>query len=185
MTHSRLAGLPWPGGGPWAVLADCPSPHYHNSVSAARGRGPQYKAGRTVAAMARDTFPKCICPRALLLKDRDNERRRGRSKANGYVPAERERVGAWVPQGVRMPDLSEGLCTSMLGRRIMDNALNGKGTAGESAAKALCGACPVRDTLCKPWVLAADPDAMWPGVWAGLTRRERQSMIGQKRARKS
>ena len=164
--------LPWNGGRPWKIEDDCPAPT-HNSLSAARGRA--YTRTVEGALARRADVPKCICPGAIRAINYDNAMRRERA-ANGNVQRQHEgRLGAWVPMGVRMPDMSDGTCASEFGRRIMDDVIDGRGTRGVAAAKDLCSFCPIKYTKCGPYVRKAEqPAGSWAGVWAGMTPNDRK-----------
>ena len=168
--------LPWTGGRPWRILDECLSSR-HNTLNSARGRSYTRVSGQWVI---RKVAP-CVCPGARHAVAVDNAGRRRRMIAAAEIPAT-QKVSAskalyWVPDGVTMPDLSAGACTSMLGRRIMDIAIDGPGSAGVRQAKALCAACPLRESKCRPYILAAEqPAGSWRGVWAGMTQSERRKL---------
>lgn len=178
---STLPGLPWSGGGPWAIAAECTSA-VHNSLAA--GRGKIY----VVNGVNKREKKRCVCPRSLILIARDNELRRKRSQAKAAAkPAKRAArptvnvaAGTWVPDGTHVPDLSAGLCRTPEGLRYFDLVISGNGNAhrrGVIQAKALCSRCPVRE-VCEKYVREgeADKPGIWRGVWAGRTAAERRAV---------
>jgi hypothetical protein len=176
--------LPWPGGGPWRILDDCPSPKLHNTLNAARGRLNGRRDGR---AKSIKTVP-CICPGGAMAIKRDNAGRtvRGRierserntSRVRSGLSGGNSKTnyqGQWIPDRVRMPDLSTGACAGPVGQKIMDAAIDGLGPSGNMKAKSLCGICPLRETDCLNYIrVAEEPAGSWAGVWAGFTRAERR-----------
>lgn len=78
-------------------------------------------------------------------------------------------------ESLTYPDFTGGLCTTARGRKAADIGMNDqislKGISDRERAKALCntGPCPIRDTVCRPWVLREEsPRGSWGGVWGGL-----------------
>ncbi len=73
------------------------------------------------------------------------------------------------------PDFTGGACTTVRGQRA---ALAGMNTESSQAgihdrerARRLCnaGPCPIRDSICRPWVLTQEqPAGAWGAVWGGL-----------------
>ena len=170
-----MPGLPWSGGGPWRISQFCEASR-HNSLRHGRSR-----AGG----------PRCTCPRAVLLVAAENLRRRmegygkmpqKRKPQGGREPRSRagaQITGAWVPQGVRVPDLSEGLCRQPFGMKIVDKVLTLNGGAGSKAVQEhrdLCSSCPVLDR-CKDYITKAEvPAGSWHGVWGGMSQGDRRAL---------
>ena len=187
MTRGYLSDLPTgvnrqlPGRGPWRILPECPA-RLHCTLSAARGR--RGRAGS-------QNMAKCVCPRALHLKDLDNQRNIARVQAlRNAVVTETKKSGAGRPTGttqvtpkymanvkkVTIPDLSRGLCRTPLGMAIMDAASETGGNAlHRKRAKAveMCEGCPVKRE-CGDYVIAAeDPAGSWGHIYAGMTVTDR------------
>jgi hypothetical protein len=148
---------PLPGYGPWRILADCPSPT-HNSARASE---------------AREGSIRCVCPRALALKE-------GRIKAwsEGWhekTGGQRVHKVTHAPK-VSMGNMSMAACRTKSNRDIVDAAFDGQ--AGYSPMKKICDGCPIVEG-CRAYVSAAEsPAGSWGGVWGGMTPRERLTAFG-------
>lgn len=151
----------------YPVLAECPAGN-HNSLS---------------AALARYQVQKCVCPRALELLERRlewqrNDRARKREKGAG-ARTTNIKLSAVAPKPISSrtyPDFTGGTCTSTPeGREVAQEGMNDqatlRGIAAREKAKMQCnlGPCPIRDTICRPWVFMEEsPAGSWGGVWGGL-----------------
>jgi len=186
MTNHTGTELPWTGGGPWRILDECKAPR-HNSL--ANGRGRIYtRGGRGTVQITK--VEHCICPGARAAIRADNAQRAARAALARAIPLTDARgvmenghfrggrAGAWVPQGIRMPDFAGAECRTDYGRSIMDSVISGSGGTNTKAvkeAKKICGRCPIRQTVCDPYVTRAEvPAGTWSGVWAGDTQAERR-----------
>lgn len=138
------------------VLPECPAP-VHNTASAGRGR-----SGK----------PKCVCPGVQKLTEEENRRRRAsRGERRKLFPKNDPKP----IKSLNYPDFSRGLCTTPYGESVARQAVtdlaSAKAIAARDLAKAMCntGPCPIRDSICRPWVLREeDPPGSWGGVWGGL-----------------
>ena len=150
----------------YPVLPECPA-KYHNSLSSASGR----------------YLPeKCICPHAIALLAKRHEARRddhARKRGKGIgARTSNIKLSAVAPKPIsspNYPDFSGGLCTTKHGMAAaqdgMDDTATLRGIAARERAKALCnaGPCPIRDTICRPWVFMEEsPAGSWGGVWGGF-----------------
>lgn len=190
MTSYSGTELPWTGGRPWRILDECPAAT-HNALNSGRGRIQRRNAANDWVTTR---VTKCICPGAIFAIALDNAERRKRAVGErdrglrasrfqqGSGEVRKSRAGAWVPDGVKMPNFENAACRNLLGRRIMDNVINSSGGSNTRAvkqAKGLCAICPIRETLCGPYILAAEkPTGSWYGVWAGMTQAERRAAQG-------
>jgi Transcription factor WhiB len=122
----------------------------------------------------------CICPRALELAQQrrveERSRRRDRRRDVSGVPRATPKPIVATP-----PDLSKGLCTSGPGVKIalagMNDQTSSRAIREREEAKRLCNTCPIRDTLCRPWVLGQeDPPGSWGGVWGGMDSWNRRGL---------
>lgn len=143
-----------PAGGPWRVLPECTAPS-HNTVRATESK-----------------LAPCICPHA---RDLVKEKARRRHSGNILVGA----ILTPLEHDVRPPDFSAGLCTLPINREVVDGGFSVEGSAAAMAkrmeAKRLCYACPLQESVCDPYVRAAEhPRGSWGGVWAGRDPWERQ-----------
>lgn len=161
------------------VLAECPG-LLHNSLNAAT-KGPA--AGR------------CICPKALELKESDQRRRTEEKRLERTERAEEQRGNTSFKdpaheknyrQGVTAPYLPGRKCDTPQGRKITDT-YNGPAStrpAGILAAhREMCFACPER-AGCLAWAMKAElPAGSWGGMYGGYTAAERKAIKkGTKRA---
>ncbi len=154
-----FAGLP--GGGPW-IISDYCSAQSHNTLNAARRR--------------RRPGGGCTCPHAMDVLNawttRNRERRVEVLEPKSSGPRLRQIVSK--PISARSyPDFTGGACLTPDGQKIALAGMNAessiKGIKDRAGAKALCDTCPIRDSICRPWVLAQErPRGSWGGVWGGL-----------------
>jgi len=145
------AGLP--GRGPWMILADCPAAS-HNTVYSAEGR-----RGK----------PRCICPRALVLRQERIDKRRGEYKSGTVL---RRNCGRPQPVAETLTRPIIGACRTRLD--VVDAAI--KSSRGHAAMRALCATCPVQPR-CRDWVLKAEePAGSWSGVLGGLDPLQRRNI---------
>ena len=165
------AGLP--GGGPWAILTQCPASQ-HNSQRAASGR--------------RDGV-QCICPRAKALHKQMVADRNTHGRSEAWRESRFLHAGS-APPSVPMPDMSRGACRTNFGQamadRGMDISLTSQGVENREQAKGYCELyCPILER-CRSYVLAAEsPKGSWGGVWGGLdpwNRRGKQVVMVNGRA---
>lgn len=163
------------------ILPECPAP-VHNTLDAAYGRSTKHAFGERREHRA----PKCICPGALQAREETLAKRREAKRAPRPSRAKRTVVsgpaGAWVPDGVHVPDLSKGFCQTEVGRAAHDRAVS---SSSFKAAQDACSFCP-EDTMqaCREYVLKADPKGDWKGVFGGLAQHERRA-IARRREKSS
>lgn len=151
-----------PGGGPWLILADCPS-RLHNTANAARGQG----KGK----------PKCRCPHALVsvAEKRAVERAAARKKG-----AERVNLRKLTPiflrnSLTRMPELPNAACKTSFGQHLFDQ-VQSKALGSGPAARRMCMECPELHP-CGMWILKAeDPPGSWGNYYAGMNAAERREI---------
>lgn len=146
----------FPSGGPWRILEDCPAVAHNTSRAA--------ESGRSGGA-------KCVCPRAVALREERLRRWRasGTSKDNPVVKLSAVNP---VPVGKRIPDLSAGACQRPWNVRIANGGFSVQPTKHgrdlRAAAKSLCATCPVLKQ-CREYVTGQErPAGAWGGVWGGL-----------------
>lgn len=165
-----------PGDGPWRILTECPSDMLHNTEYAALGRG---------------RAPRCCCPRARYLHkvklerwaEKKRERRASAENSEERAKRNAERLAAIKPSKmilqpyiydfVKHPNFRGGLCTKPENLATVDKGhniyANQRGIDDREAAKEMCRRCPLRESLCLPWITAAeDPKGSLGGVWAAL-----------------
>jgi len=166
---NHFAGLH--GGGPWRILDNCLAP-LHNSLRAAEGR---------------NRAPRCICPRALVIRrarqNRWNELRSARRVEGRAIKT--IQPGHMIPRANKvtepMPDMSQALCRRPDMMKVMDKGF-GTGVsegaqAARQAAKDVCSFCPIAETVCGPYVERAEkPAGSWGGIWAGRDPWERMGL---------
>jgi hypothetical protein len=162
-------------GGPWLILAGCPAPGRHNTVTASRGN------------MKHGIQP-CVCPRSLILRDQEAERRSQEMKArraerksvSTQVQRDRQQrnAGEAVTRAVATrraspPNLRDGACTTPQGQQIYDAYLEKAKGAAESM-RWLCSTQCVQVEACRRWVLGNEqPVGSWGGMFAGLNANDR------------
>jgi transcription factor WhiB len=152
---------PLPGRGPWRILADCPAPA-HNTEEAATSC----------------TQPRCVCPRALDIKEHVAERKRAfrmSAARKGRQPGSTNTPPYWL--NVRtghaaVPDLADGACRTPAGLAVLDRG-------GNAAARQLCATCPFATKYkCANWALSEElPAGSWGGVYGGMTPLERKKLM--------
>jgi hypothetical protein len=183
LNHAGLVGFL--GGGMWKVLPGCPAKK-HNTLSASKGKL-NVPGRKTVSGN-----PKCVCPRALALKEDEKNRRTAAAAASrggtsgrlnraagSRRQAYREGSGratyvANMRQGAPPPELRDASCRTPGGRKIIE------ATEGHSrhstqalAAKRLCDMCPER-AACLGWAMRDEiPAGSWGLVYGGLLPGER------------
>lgn len=152
----------------WEVSIYCASKR-HNTLNSS------YRHGTEEA---------CICPHAVELRSAATAAYRERKRE---VPsAQRMVMPRPQPQPIaaaNYPDFTGGLCTSERGEKTaregMNDQVSRKGIRDRERAKSLCnaGPCPIRDTLCRPWVLGQEsPPGSWGGVWGGMDPWNRRGL---------
>lgn len=153
----------WLQAGPWKILDECEAPG-HNVITRARGL---------------NGSPKCICPRALVLKAAYDKSRRDAEREAYQQPIEK------LPQAVARnihhydaPEWTKAACRAPEFRGIVDAgfevAMKKSAMEGRARAKELCHyRCPMQE-ICAGWVLQEeDPPGSWGGVWGGMDPWER------------
>jgi hypothetical protein len=151
--------------GLWPVSETCLAKN-HNSLSAAR---------------ARYSPTPCVCEHALELKRVWDEEREARAAVRRAETANARFTKIKLPgtaprpiESLTYPDFTGGVCTTPHGRHTAQEGMNDQpsreGIRVRERAKALCnaGPCPIRDTVCRPWVMKEEsPPGSWGGVWGG------------------
>jgi Transcription factor WhiB len=165
---STIRGLP--GGGPWAVLADCPA-KYHNTLNAARRAA---HGG------------KCVCPGGAAMIERERVYQSGRPARRILIdsPLRAPQYEQNYKTSGAVPDLSKGSCRKPWGRPLLDAAaaVQYRGDATRSA-QFMCSRCPVRKR-CGEWVAQAeDPAGSWGGIYAGMTPHQRRDAMSRRNNR--
>lgn len=159
---------PLPGGGPWRILSNCPSPS-HNILYRVR-HGPVHL--------------RCICPRALAIqeewlvkqrnrfRDRYQERQGSREGVRDTVLVEQHATTA----PASWPNLRGAACmrpgaADMTGRPV--------------PARRVCSTCPLSVfERCREWVLTAEqPAGSLAGVYAGMSPEERIELRERRRVK--
>ncbi len=163
------------GGGPWRISDEC-SATLHNTPTASQGRA---RPGEV-----------CVCPRSVALL---RERRAAELKRRHELRDQRKQRGERKPRFVRQasyytnvvtrvtPILEGALCNSVMGRKIVDEALSDGRSA--MALIEMCRRCPARKA-CGDWAVngerkAGDWGAIYGGMGESARRAEKKRRMGK------
>jgi hypothetical protein len=154
--------------GPWRLAPEC-SADRHWSRRSARG-----KYGTP-----------CVCPRAraLMQEEREALLRLTAKTPKTEIPVTLVEVRRSSVNYTHMPDLSRGACSRPENfatfERGHDRNISPQGIANRSAAKKICGECPLSTAqACRQWARTQEhPRGSWSGIYGGLDPWQRTERL--------